>query len=92
MPSPLAETRATPGDLIRRWRTRRHLTQQELAIQCRISARHLSFIETGRSRPTAAMVLKVCEELDVPLRDRNDILLAAGHAPPTARPLSTSPR
>jgi len=75
------ETRPTPGGLIRHWRNQRHLTQQELAIQCRISSRHLSFIETGRSRPTAAMVLKVCEELDVPLRHRNDILMAAGHAP-----------
>jgi transcriptional regulator with XRE-family HTH domain len=81
MASPLTETRQTPGDLIRHWRNQRHLTQQELAIQCRISSRHLSFIETGRSRPTAAMVVKVCEELDVPLRHRNDILLAAGHAP-----------
>jgi transcriptional regulator with XRE-family HTH domain len=81
MPSPLTETRTTPGGLIRHWRTQRHLTQQELAIQCRISSRHLSFIETGRSNPTAAMVLRVCEELDVPLRHRNDILMAAGHAP-----------
>ncbi|MEU5152851.1 helix-turn-helix transcriptional regulator [Glycomyces sp. NPDC021274] len=83
MAVPLTETatRRTPGDRIRHWRAQRHLTQQELAIQCRISARHLSFIETGRSRPTSAMVLRICEELDVPLRDRNDILMAAGHAP-----------
>lgn len=79
----LTETtaRQTPGDLIRHWRRQRHLTQQELALQCRISSRHLSFIETGRSKPTAAMVIRVCEELDVPLRHRNDILMAAGHAP-----------
>ncbi|GAA2138321.1 helix-turn-helix domain-containing protein [Glycomyces algeriensis] len=83
MAVPLSDTaaRRTPGDLVRHWRAQRHLTQQELAIQCRISARHLSFIETGRSKPTSAMVLKICEELDVPLRDRNDILMAAGHAP-----------
>ena len=74
-------TRPDPGELIRHWRTQRHLTQQELAIQCRISSRHLSFIETGRSNPSSDMVIRVCEHLDVPLRHRNDILLAAGHAP-----------
>ncbi|GAA4909015.1 helix-turn-helix protein [Stackebrandtia albiflava] len=73
--------RHTAGDLIRDWRRRRHMTQQDLSVRCRVSARHLSFIETGRSRPTPSMVLKVCEQLDVPLRHRNDILLAAGHAP-----------
>ncbi|CAM3362675.1 helix-turn-helix domain-containing protein [Stackebrandtia soli] len=74
-------TRHTPGELIRHWRRQRHMTQLDLSIRCRISARHLSFIETGRSTPTSAMVVKVCEQLDVPLRHRNDILLAAGHAP-----------
>lgn len=79
----LAEPATTPpaGELIRHWRGQRHLTQQQLSIRCGVSTRHLSFIETGRSRPTASMILRVCEELDVPLRHRNDILLAAGHAP-----------
>lgn len=82
MTSPTATAaRQGAGDLIRHWRNQRHLTQQELAIQCGISSRHLSFIETGRSNPTAAMIVRVCEELDVPLRHRNDILMAAGHAP-----------
>jgi len=74
-------TGLSAGELVRHWRTHRHLTQQELAIQCRVSSRHLSFIETGRSNPSADMVMRVCEELDVPLRHRNGILLAAGHAP-----------
>ncbi|MGH8878119.1 MAG: helix-turn-helix domain-containing protein, partial [Stackebrandtia sp.] len=81
MTTQLAESTTKPGELMRHWRNQRHLTQQELAIACEISSRHLSFIETGRSRPTAAMVIRVCEQLDVPLRHRNDILLAAGHAP-----------
>jgi transcriptional regulator with XRE-family HTH domain len=83
MSSRLAEpaARHTSGELIRHWRRQRHLTQQELSVRCRISARHLSFIETGRSRPSPATVIAVCEELEVPLRHRNDILLAAGHAP-----------
>jgi transcriptional regulator with XRE-family HTH domain len=80
-PQVTERTRETPGELIRHWRKQRHLTQQELSIRCRVSARHLSFVETGRSRPTPAMIIRVCEELDVPLRHRNDILLAAGHAP-----------
>ncbi|GAB3655996.1 helix-turn-helix domain-containing protein [Glycomyces tarimensis] len=71
----------TTGGLLRHWRNQRHLTQQELALACNVSARHLSFIETGRSRPTSDMIIKLCEQLDVPLRHRNDMLLAAGHAP-----------
>lgn len=83
MATRLTELSARPraGELIRYWRGRRHLTQQELAIECRVSARHLSFIETGRSKPSPEMVMRMCEQLEVPLRHRNDILLAAGHAP-----------
>lgn len=83
MPTHLAEpiTRSGPGDLLRHWRKQRHLTQLDLAIECKISAKHLSFVETGRSTPTSSMIIRVCEQLDVPLRHRNDILLAAGHAP-----------
>lgn len=70
-----------PGPLLRGWRHRRHLSQMELAHRASVSARHVSFIETGRSRPTADMVLRLCDELDVPLRERNTVLVAAGHAP-----------
>ena len=69
------------GPLLRDWRRRRRLSQQELALEAGVSARHLSFVETGRSRPSADMVLHLAEHLDVPLRERNALLLAAGHAP-----------
>lgn len=69
------------GELIRSWRARRHLSQLELASQTGVSTRHLSFLETGRSTPSRAMVLRLAEHLDLPLRDRNQVLLAAGHAP-----------
>jgi len=69
------------GDLLREWRQRRRLSQLDLAIQADISARHLSFVETGRSRPTSAMILRLTEHLDVPLRERNTLLLAGGYAP-----------
>lgn len=75
------DSRPTAGDLVRHWRTQRRLTQQDLALQAGVSTRHLSFVETGRSRPTRSMVLRLCEHLDVPLRHRNDVLLAAGFAP-----------
>jgi len=69
------------GPLLRDWRRRRRLSQLDLALEAGISPRHLSFVETGRSRPSAAMVLRLTEHLDVPLRERNQLLLAAGHAP-----------
>jgi transcriptional regulator with XRE-family HTH domain len=69
------------GTLLREWRQRRRLSQMDLALEAGVSARHLSFLETGRSRPSAEMVLHLAEELDVPLRDRNQLLLAAGYAP-----------
>jgi transcriptional regulator with XRE-family HTH domain len=67
--------------MLREWRQRRRLSQLELALEADVSSRHLSFIETGRSRPSAEMVLHLAERLDVPLRERNDLLLAAGYAP-----------
>jgi transcriptional regulator with XRE-family HTH domain len=73
--------RPTVGALLREWRQRRHLSQLELAGLAGVSTRHLSFIETGRSRPSREMVLHLAEQLDVPLRERNPLLLAAGHAP-----------
>ena len=69
------------GALIRRWRNARGLSQLALAAESVVSLRHLSFIETGRSSPSRAMVLKLAEVLDVPLRERNSLLLAAGFAP-----------
>jgi transcriptional regulator with XRE-family HTH domain len=69
------------GAMLRDWRRRRRLSQMDLALDCGISTRHLSFVETGRSRPSAEMILRLAERLDVPLRDRNSLLLAAGHAP-----------
>jgi transcriptional regulator with XRE-family HTH domain len=69
------------GQLLRGWRERRRLSQLELSIQAEISTRHLSFVETGRSKPTPEMILKLTEHLDVPLRERNQLLLAGGYAP-----------
>jgi transcriptional regulator with XRE-family HTH domain len=69
------------GPLLREWRKRRRRTQLDLALDAGISARHLSFVETGRSTPSAEMVLLLAEQLDVPFRERNHLLLAAGHAP-----------
>jgi len=74
-------TKAPVGQLLRQWRERRRLSQLELSIQAEISTRHLSFVETGRSRPTPEMILKLTEHLDVPLRERNQLLLAGGYAP-----------
>jgi transcriptional regulator with XRE-family HTH domain len=71
----------TVGKLLREWRTRRHLSQMALASDAAVSTRYLSFIETGRARPSREMVLHLAEELQVPLRDRNGLLMAAGYAP-----------
>jgi transcriptional regulator with XRE-family HTH domain len=68
------------GDLLREWRQRRRLSQLELSLDAKISTRHLSFLETGRSQPSREMVLRLAERLDVPLRDRNLLLHAAGYA------------
>jgi transcriptional regulator with XRE-family HTH domain len=69
------------GPLLRQWRQRQRRSQLELALDAGISARHLSFVETGRSTPSPQMVLLLAERLDVPLRERNQLLLAAGYAP-----------
>jgi transcriptional regulator with XRE-family HTH domain len=71
----------TVGELLRGWRERRRLSQLELASQADVSTRHLSFVETGRAKPSRDMVLHLAEELDLPLRERNRLLLAAGYAP-----------
>lgn len=69
------------GALLRDWRTRRRISQLELALRADSSARHISFIETGRSRPSPEMVLRLADHLDVPVRERNALLMAAGYAP-----------
>ena len=69
------------GHLLRGWRADRRLSQLELSVRAGVSARHVSFLETGRSRPTREMILRLAEELAVPLRSRNELLLAGGYAP-----------
>jgi transcriptional regulator with XRE-family HTH domain len=69
------------GSLLRRWREARHLSQLELALEAEVSARHISFLETGRATPSREMVLTLAEVLEVPLRERNVLLQAAGYAP-----------
>jgi transcriptional regulator with XRE-family HTH domain len=73
------------GDHLREWRQRRHLSQLDLATDAEISPRHLSFVETGRAAPSRDMVLRLAERLDVPLRERNVLLVAAGFAPAFAQ-------
>ncbi|MDX3225999.1 helix-turn-helix domain-containing protein [Streptomyces sp. ME19-01-6] len=85
-------TQSQAGPLLREWRERRGLSQVDLANRAQVSARHVSFLETGRAKPSRAMVLRLAEHLDVPMRDRNSVLLAAGYAPlyeekPLAHPL-----
>ncbi|MFI7552778.1 helix-turn-helix domain-containing protein [Micromonospora sediminimaris] len=78
----------TVGELLRQWRHRRGLSQLDLAIATDVSARHVSLVETGRSKPSADMILRLAAQLHVPLRDRNRLLLAGGFAPRyTERPL-----
>ena len=69
------------GDLLRDWRQRRHLSQMDLALDAEISTKHLSFVETGRAQPSRDMILRLAERLEVPLRERNTLLVAAGFAP-----------
>jgi len=69
------------GALLRDWRRHRRLSQLDVSLEAAVSARHLSFVETGRSKPSREMVLHLAEHFDVPLRERNALLLAAGYAP-----------
>lgn len=69
------------GDLLREWRRRRRMSQLDLAVEADISSRHLSFLETGRSLPSREMVVHLAERLEIPLRERNVLLVAAGYAP-----------
>ena len=77
-----ADVRVPPfGTLMRQWREQRRLSQLDVAIQAEVSPRHISFLETGRSAPSRAMVLRLADVLEVPLREQNQLLLAAGLAP-----------
>ncbi|HEX6901003.1 MAG TPA: helix-turn-helix transcriptional regulator [Thermoanaerobaculia bacterium] len=76
-----AQSRVPVGELLRQWRQRRRMSQLDLACEAEISTRHLSFLETGRAQPSRDMLLRLAEWLDVPLRERNAMLLAAGYAP-----------
>ncbi|MEO5669469.1 MAG: helix-turn-helix transcriptional regulator [Ramlibacter sp.] len=79
--SPRRSAPAAFGESLRHWRQHRRLSQLDLAHEAEISTRHLSFVETGRSLPSREMVLRLAERLDVPLRERNTLLVAAGYAP-----------
>src|SRR5882762_9623531 len=81
-PRPLRRERASRvGALLRDWRAARRLSQLDLAHKAEVSARHLSFVESGRAQPSREMVARLAEALEVPLRERNALLLAAGYAP-----------
>lgn len=77
----MSTTQHSLGDHLREWRQKRRMSQLDLAVEASISTRHLSFIETGRAAPSREMVLTLAEQLDIPLRERNVLLLAAGYAP-----------
>lgn len=79
--TPYEAARQPVGQLLRDWRVRRRMSQLDLALDAEISTRHLSFVETGRAQPSRDMVLHLAETLEVPLRERNGLLLAAGYAP-----------
>jgi transcriptional regulator with XRE-family HTH domain len=79
--SPMATTKGGAGELLRDWRNRRRLSQLDLALEANVSARHLSFVETGRAQPSRELLLDLAEHLEVPLREQNALLLAAGYAP-----------
>lgn len=76
-----SSAKLSAGVLIREWRTRRRMSQLDLALEAEISQRHLSFLESGRSAPSRDMVLRLADQLAIPLRQRNQLLLAAGFAP-----------
>jgi transcriptional regulator with XRE-family HTH domain len=85
----MLQTTKPVGELLREWRQRRRLSQLDLALDAEISTRHLSFMETGRASPSREMLLRLAEQLEVPLRDRNTLLVAAGFAPVfSERPLA----
>ena len=82
---PELAARPRVGPLLRDWRQRRRMSQLDLAVEADVSTRHLSFVETGRSRPSRELVIHLADQLEVPLRERNSLLLAAGYAPAFAQ-------
>src|ERR1700712_1381363 len=78
---PMSQASVQFGSLLREWRQRRRVSQLDLACMGEVSTRHLSFLETGRAQPSREMVLHLADQLEVPLRDRNTLLTAAGFAP-----------
>jgi transcriptional regulator with XRE-family HTH domain len=92
LPMTTVATDTGVGPLLRGWREQRRLSQLELALRADSSARHISFVETGRSRPSEEMILRLAEHLDVPMRERNTLLLAAGYAPRYAESTLDEPR
>ncbi len=87
-PAPFTRNALPVGTQLREWRQRRRLSQLDLSVDAEVSTRHLSFVETGRAMPSREMVLRLADRLEVPLRDRNRLLAAAGFAPMYAeRPL-----
>lgn len=85
-------TNRTVGDLLRDWRQQRRRSQLDLALDAEVSARHISFLETGRAQPSREMLLRLAEHLEVPLRERNALLTAAGYAPVYAATPLDEPR
>ena len=81
MSTSVSTSAGTVGRQLRRWRERRRLSQLELAVRADVSTRHVSFVENGRARPSSTMILRLAEQLDVPLRDRNALLVSGGFAP-----------
>lgn len=77
----MTPTRTSFGEALRTWRMHRRLSQLDLAVRAGVSTKHVSFLETGRAKPSPEMVVHLAEHLDVPIRQRNALLLAAGHAP-----------
>lgn len=77
----MSRSQSTFGQHLRSWRQRRRMSQLDLALEAQISARHLSFLETGRAQPSREMVILLASQLDTPLRDQNLMLAAAGFAP-----------
>jgi transcriptional regulator with XRE-family HTH domain len=76
------ETKNRPvGEILRSWRRHRRVSQLDLALDAEVSTRHISFVETGRSRPSREMLLRLAEQLEIPLRERNGLMVAAGYAP-----------
>ena len=80
----------TVGELIRFWRTQRRLTQMDLSLDANLSTKHLSFVETGRSRPSRQLLIHLAQHLDLPIAERNRLLLAGGLLRPTWSSPSTA--